>query len=144
MWEYLTHVATVFPEATTRWPGALPDTGQEDDIVRLAESLLDRDVADLFTHGLVSAFHGYRRLADLPWPTPEPVSCPALLVQANTSTQSARQIAGWAALLPGTLTTTRVDAGHIGMVAAPHATTLAEMITEFHAEVERPSHRKAS
>jgi amino acid adenylation domain-containing protein len=144
MWEYLTHVATVFPAATTRWPDALPSTGQEDDIVRQAESLLDREVADLFTHGLVPAFHGYRRLADLTWPAPEPVSCPTLLVQANTSSLGARQIAGWAALLPDSLTSTRIDAGHIGMVAAPHAGTLAEMITEFHAEVERPSHRKAS
>jgi thioesterase domain-containing protein len=144
MWEYLMHVATVFPEATTRWPGALPSTGQEDDVVRQAESLLDGEVADLFTHGLVAAFHGYRRLADLRWPSPEPVSCPALLVQANTSSLGARQVAGWAALLPGALTTTRVDADHIRMVAAPHATTLAEMITAFHTEVERPSHRKAS
>ncbi|MGB3437397.1 MAG: amino acid adenylation domain-containing protein [Actinophytocola sp.] len=146
MWEYLMHVATVFPAATTRWPGALPteDTVQEEDVVRQAESLLDRDVADLFTHGLLPAFHGYRRLADLPWPTPAPVSCPALLVQANTASLGARQIAGWAALLPGTLTTTSIDAGHIGMIAAPHATTLADLLTAFHARVERPSQRKAS
>ncbi|MFC4855897.1 amino acid adenylation domain-containing protein [Actinophytocola glycyrrhizae] len=146
MWEYLTHVAMVFPAATTRWPGALPTDGSvpDDDVVGLAETLLDGEVADLFTRGLVAAFHGYQRLADLRWAAPEPVSCPALLVQASTASLGSRQIAGWAALLPDSLTTTRIDAGHIGMIQAPHATALAEMITEFHAEVERPSHRKAS
>jgi thioesterase domain-containing protein len=92
----------------------------------------------------VAAFHGYRRLADLPWPDPAPVSCPALLVQASSASLGPRQIAGWSALLPDSLTTTRVDAGHIGMIAAPHATTLADLLTAFHERVERPGHRKAS
>jgi thioesterase domain-containing protein len=146
MWEYLTHVATVFPAATARWPGVLTTDGSvpDDEVVRHAETLLDGEVADLFTHGLVPAFHGYQRLADLRWPEPEPVSCPALLVQASTSSLGNRQVAGWAALLPDSLTATRIDAGHIGMVQAPHATALAEMIAAFHADVERPSHRKAS
>jgi amino acid adenylation domain-containing protein len=147
MWEYLTHVATVFPAGTTRWAEELPTDGSlpDDEMVALAESLLDKEVADLFTHGLVPAFHGYRRLADLAWPAPKPVtSCPTLLVQASTSSLRERQVAGWSALLPGTLTCRDIDAGHIRMIQAPHATTLAEMLTEFHTGVERPSHRKAS
>jgi amino acid adenylation domain-containing protein len=146
MWEFLTHVASVFPAATTRWPGALPVDGSvpDDEVVALAESLLDGEVADLFTRGLVPAFHGYRRLADLRWPASEPVSCPALLVQASTASLGSRQVAGWAALLPGSLTSTVIDAGHIGMVQAPHATELAATVTSFHADLARPSHRKAS
>ncbi len=144
MWEYLTHVATVFPAATTRWPGALPTDGSvpDDEVVAKAESLLDREVADLFTRGLVPAFHGYRRLADLRWPTPAPVSVPALLVQASSSSLGSRQVAGWSALLP--LTTRVIDATHILMIQAPHASMLAAMTSEFLADVEQTSHRKAS
>jgi thioesterase domain-containing protein len=146
MWEYLTHVASVFPAATTRWPGALPTDGSvpDDEVVALAESMLGPEVAALFTRGLVAAFHGYTRLADLRWPAPKPVTCPALLVQASTASLGERQVAGWSALLPGSLTTRVIDAGHIGMIQAPHAAALADMLTAFHTEVERPSHRKAS
>jgi amino acid adenylation domain-containing protein len=146
MWEYLTHVATVFPAATTRWPGALPTDGSlsDDELVALAESLLDKEVADLFTHGLVPAFHAYRRLADLTWPASLPVSCPALLVQASTTSLRDKQVTGWSALLPGTLTCRDIDAGHIRMIQAPHAGKLADMMTAFYADVERPSQRKAS
>ncbi|GAB1515092.1 amino acid adenylation domain-containing protein [Actinophytocola sp. KF-1] len=144
MWEYLTHVATVFPGATTRWPDALPTDGSvpDDEVVARAESLLDREVADLFPRGLVPAYHGYRRLADLRWPAPAPVPVPALLVQARTASLGSRQVAGWSALLP--LTARGIDATHILMIQAPHATTLAAMTSEFLADVEQTSHRKAS
>jgi amino acid adenylation domain-containing protein len=146
-WEYLTHVATVFPAAAHRWPGALPtdESVPADEVVALAESLLGQDVADLFTHGLVPAFHGYLRLADLRWPAPEPLYCPTLLVQATRRTSLAgRQVAGWSPLLPGSLTVREIDAGHVDMIQAPHATVLAAMMTGFFSDTERSSHRKAS
>jgi thioesterase domain-containing protein len=137
MWEFLTHVAAVFPEATERWADALPGfPGSPEDIVAEAERLLDADVRTLFDRGLVRAFQDYLRAADVTWPTPNPVSCPALLVNAARTADGGERHRdlGWAGLLGAGLASTAVDATHIGMVQAPHAADLAALMSDFFAE----------
>ena len=137
MWEFLTHVAAVFPDATTAWADALPDFSPEpDETVAEAERLLDADVLALFDRGLVAAFHDYLLAADLTWPAPSPVSCPALLVNATRTVDGVdrRHDLSWAELLGAGLTRTTIDATHIGMVQAPHAADLAELMSGFFTE----------
>jgi amino acid adenylation domain-containing protein len=143
VWEFLTNVATVFPSATTRWAGALPSAK---DTLATAEALLGGEAKALFDDDLAAAFESYRRLAGVTWPSPTPISCRALLVTAtNPPTATAEQAWNWLPLLRNGLEKREIAASHVGMVQAPHARPLAELLTDFFADAETlPHNQKAS
>ncbi|HYQ65261.1 amino acid adenylation domain-containing protein [Actinophytocola sp.] len=143
VWEFLTNVATVFPSATTRWAGELPSAA---DTLATAEALLGEEAKALFDGDLAAAFESYRRLANVTWPSSPPISCRALLVTAtNPPTATAEQAWNWLPLLRNGLEKREIAASHVGMVQAPHAEPLAELLTDFFADTETlPHNQKAS
>jgi amino acid adenylation domain-containing protein len=135
-WEFLTSVANVFPADTASWPAELPSTS---DPLARAQALLGPNAASLFTDGLSGAFTAFNRLADVPWPTPTAISCRTLLVTAtNPPTSAAAQAWDWLPLLRNGLEKREIAASHIGMVQAPHAQALADLLTPFFADAETP------
>jgi thioesterase domain-containing protein len=143
MWEFLTNVASVFPSSTSRWSEALPSA---EDVLATAQEFLAADAAALFDRGLAAEFDDYVKLADLAWPAPASISCRALLVTAtNPPTASAEQAWNWLPLLQNALEKREIAASHVGMVQAPHAQELSELLTRFFADTEIPyQKRKAS
>jgi amino acid adenylation domain-containing protein len=143
VWEFLTNVATVFPSATTRWPAELPTAK---DTLATAEALLGEEAKALFDQGLTAAFESYQRLTNVTWPSSTPISCRALLVTAtNPPTATAEQAWNWLPLLRNGLEKREIAASHVGMVQAPHAEPLAELLTAFFADAEaQPHNQKAS
>ncbi len=134
LWEFLAQVATVFPDATTRWRTELAGA---DDLLATAESLLAEEVRTLFDQGLRKAYEDYRRMAAYRWPDPAPVPCPAQLVTATTPrTMASDRSAEWLPLLPEGLAVHEVAASHVGLVQPPHANAVAELLTTFLAETE--------
>jgi len=143
LWEFLTNVAAIVPSATTRWAAELPST--EDPLAK-AQELLGADAAAVFNTGLAAAYAGYARLADLSWPDPAPIACPALLVTAtNPPTATTAQAENWLPLLHNGVATRELAASHEGMVRSPHARQLADLLTAFLADAEAlADNRKAS
>jgi amino acid adenylation domain-containing protein len=142
-WEFLTNVASVFPADTAAWAAELPSA--PDPLAR-AQELLGADAASVFTDGLAGAFANFTRLADVSWPTPVAISCRTLLVTAtNPATATAEQAWNWLPLLRNGMDKREIAASHVGMVQAPHAQVLADLLTTFFADVETPGReRKAS
>ncbi|WP_198047576.1 non-ribosomal peptide synthetase [Kutzneria sp. 744] len=131
---FLSAVADAFPDAAQRWSAEKFELegATEADILAHGDRLLRQSQLDLLDGSLRGPFEYYAAMRTLDWPEPGVLPCPALLIRATAGGGSSDvRPEEWQQCVPVGLDEAKVPATHDGLLRAPHARSVAAVMSRF-------------